>query len=331
MKKILERLFQHQTLSKGEAKEVMINIAEGKYSDTEIASFTTVYLMRSISIGELSGFRDALKELVVPLDLSAFNLLDIVGTGGDGKNTFNISTLSSFIVAGAGQLVSKHGNYGATSITGSSNVLELLGYKFSTSNEKLMQELEEANICFMHAPIFHPALKVVSPVRKNLGIRTFFNLLGPLVNPALPHTQMIGVSNSEIGRLYGYLLQDGEINFSIIHSMDGYDEISLTADCKVIFKSGEHIYSAYQLGKRNVSPSDISGGTTPDESAKVFLNILKGKGSWAQNAVVLANAAMALFTTGNFGNYEECYMRAVESFESGEAYKKFEKLMNLQK
>lgn len=330
MKKILERLFRHQLLSRSEAKNVMINIAQGNYTDTEIASFTTVYLMRSISLGELSGFRDALKELVVPLNLGDYDLLDIVGTGGDGKNTFNISTLSCFIVAGAGQLVSKHGNYGATSITGSSNVMELLGYHFSTNGEKLMKELKEANICFMHAPVFHPALKVVAPVRKNLGVRTFFNMLGPLVNPASPRSQMIGVSNPEIGRIYSYLLQDSEINFSIIHSMDGYDEISLTSDCKVISKNGEHIYGAYELGKRSVSQTDIFGGTTPEESAKLFVNILKGKGTWAQNAVVIANAAMGLFTTGKFGIYDECYAQCVQSFESGKAFEKFEKLMSIQ-
>ena len=331
MKKILQYLFEHKTLSREAAKEVLVNISKGIYSDAEIASFTTVFLMRSITIPELNGFRDALIELCVPVLLNGHDVLDIVGTGGDGKNTFNISTLSCFIVAGAGQKVAKHGNYGATSVSGSSNVMETLGYHFSNDNKKLLNEVEDANICFMHAPLFHPALKVVGPIRKNLGVRTFFNMLGPLVNPALPGIQMIGVYNMEMARIYSYLLQQSEARFMIIHSLDGYDEISLTGDTKVITNEGEKILSAAYLGKRMVAPHDIYGGTSIEEAAKIFSKIIKGEGTWAQNAVVMANAAMALYATGSYKDYDECYARSVESLESGNAYKILQKLISLQK
>jgi anthranilate phosphoribosyltransferase len=330
MKKILTYLFEHKTLPREQAKEVLVNISKGMYSDPEVASFTTVFLMRSITIAELLGFRDALIELCIPVNLKPHNVLDIVGTGGDGKNTFNISTLSCFIVAGAGQKVAKHGNYGASSISGSSNVMETHGYKFSADNKKLLKEIEEANICFMHAPLFHPALKVVGPIRRNLGVRTFFNMLGPMVNPALPEVQVIGVYNLEMARIYSYLLQQSGAKFTIVHSLDGYDEISLTGDAKIITNDGEKICTAEYLGKRTVSPQDIYGGNSTEEAAKIFLKILKGEGSWAQNAVVIANAAIALSSTGNYPSYEHCYNLAVESLESGKAYNAFQKLISLQ-
>ena len=269
-------------------------------------------------------------ELCVSVNLGAHDVIDIVGTGGDGKNTFNISTLSCFIVAGAGQKVAKHGNYGATSISGSSNVMETLGYRFSNDNKKLLAEIEEVNICFMHAPLFHPALKVVGPIRKSLGVRTFFNMLGPMVNPASPGVQMIGVYNLEMARIYSYLLQQSDARFMIIHSLEGYDEISLTGDTKVITNKGEQILTPEYLGKRIVSPSDIYGGNSTEEAAKIFLKIVKGEGTWAQNAVVIANAAMALYATGKFTNYEECYALSVESLESGKAYQIFQQLISLQ-
>ena len=232
MKKILQYLFEHKTLSRDQAKDVLLNIGKDVYNEHEITAFMTVYLMRSITIEELQGFRDALLELCVPVDLNGYNTIDIVGTGGDGKNTFNISTLSCFIVAGTGQKVSKHGNYGASSISGASNVMEQLGYKFKNDKAALKKEVEEANICFLHAPLFHPALKTVGPIRKNLAMRTFFNMLGPMVNPANPPFQLVGVYSLEMARIYNYLLQQTGKAFTIIHSLDGYDEISLTNDTK---------------------------------------------------------------------------------------------------
>ncbi|TMI72296.1 MAG: anthranilate phosphoribosyltransferase [Bacteroidetes bacterium] len=330
MKKILQYLFEHKTLSRDKAKEVLVNIGKGVYNEHEVTAFMTVYLMRSITIEELQGFQDALLELCVKVDMNGIDVIDIVGTGGDGKNTFNISTLSCFIVAGAGQKVAKHGNYGASSVSGASNVMEQLGYRFKNDNIKLRQEVEEAGICFLHAPMFHPALKTVGPIRKNLAMRTFFNMLGPMVNPATPKYQLVGVYNLEMARVYNYLLQLTGKSFTIIHGLDGYDEISLTNDTKVITNQGEKIMTPEQLGKRMVSPEDISGGNTVEEAAKIFLKIVKGEGSWAQNAVVLANAAMGLNCTGKYKSYDEAYNAAVESLESGSANTVLQKLISLQ-
>jgi len=330
MKKILKVLFEHKVLSREEAKDIMLNIAKETYNEVELTAFITVYLMRSITIDELQGFRDGLLELAVPVDLNGYEVMDIVGTGGDGKNTFNISTLSCLIVAGAGKKVAKHGNYGATSVSGASNVMETLGYKFGNANDKLKKELDEAGFTFLHAPLFHPALKAVAGIRKNLGFRTFFNMLGPMVNPAKPQYQLVGVYNLEMARIYNYLLQQGGKPFTIIHGLDGYDEISLTGDTKVITNKGEKVLSAEQIGKRIVSPIDIHGGTTVEEAAKIFLKILKGEGTWAQNAVVLANAAMALNCMGDYKTYDEAYNSAVESLESGNAYASFQRLISLQ-
>lgn len=329
MKKILNFLFEHKTLSREAAKDVLLNIGKGMYNEHEITSFMTVYLMRSITIEELQGFRDALLELCVKVSLNGHETMDIVGTGGDGKNTFNISTLACFIVAGTSQKVSKHGNYGASSISGSSNVMEQLGYKFKNTNDQLLKEVEVANICFLHAPLFHPALKTVGPIRKNLGVRTFFNMLGPMVNPATPAFQLVGTFNLEMARIYNYLLQQSDRPFTIIHSLDGYDEISLTNDTKVITHEGEKIMTPEQLGKRTVTAADIYGGNSVEEAAKIFITILKGEGSWAQNAVVLANAAMALHCTGKYSSYDDAYAAAVESLESGKANEALKKLVAL--
>lgn len=330
MKKILQILFEHKALDQQAAKEVLLNIGKGLYNEHEITAFMTVFLMRSISIDELKGFREALLELCITMDTKGADTIDIVGTGGDGKNTFNISTLSCFIVAGAGVKVTKHGNYGASSVSGSSNVMEALGYKFKNSSDGLNAELDNAGICFLHAPFFHPALKIVAPIRKNLGMRTFFNMLGPIVNPASPSCQLIGVFSLEMARLYNYLLQQDSKRFTIIHSLDGYDEISLTGDTKVITNNGEQIYTPEQLGKRMVQPADIFGGNTVEASAMIFTKIIKGEGTWAQNAVVLANAAMALYGTGKFSSYDNAYHSAVESLESGKANQSLMKLINMQ-
>ncbi len=330
MKKILQHLFEHKTLSRQQAKEVLVNISKGIYNEHEVTAFVTVYLMRSITIDELQGFRDALLELCVSVDLNGYQLMDIVGTGGDGKNTFNISTLSCFVVAGSGQKVAKHGNYGVTSTSGSSNVMEQLGYKFKNDSGALKKEVEEANICFLHAPMFHPALKAVGVIRKNLGVRTFFNMLGPMVNPAKPDYQLVGVYNLEMARIYNYLLQQTGKPFTIIHSLDGYDEISLTGDTKVITANGEKVLTPEEIGKRMVQPQDIYGGNSVEEAAKIFSKIIKGEGTFAQNAVVLANSAMALHCSGKYSSYNQAYEAAVESLESGKANDCLQKLVALQ-
>ncbi|MEY2639814.1 MAG: anthranilate phosphoribosyltransferase [Bacteroidota bacterium] len=330
MKATLQYLFEHKTLSRKQAYEALLGIGKGLYNEHAITAFMTVYLMRSITIEELQGFQDALLELAIPVDLRGANTIDIVGTGGDGKDTFNISTLACFIVAGAGQKVAKHGNYGASSVSGASNVMEQLGYTFKNDVDALNRELDAANICFLHAPLFHPALKVVGPIRKNLGMRTFFNMLGPMVNPAAPATQLVGVFSLEMARVYNYLLQQTGKAFTIIHSLDGYDEISLTTDTKVITNNGERIMTPEQLGKRMVMPEDLHGGKTVEEAATIFKKIISGQGSFAQNAVVLANAAMALFSTGVYADYDTAYAAAVESLDSGKAKKVLDTLIGLQ-
>ena len=330
MKKLLQYLFEHKTLSREQAKEVLVQISQGVYNEHEVTSFVTVYLMRSITIEELMGFRDALLSLAVKIDLGVDNAIDIVGTGGDGKDTFNISTLACFIVAGAGQPVVKHGNYGASSVSGSSNVMEQLGYVFKNDQTQLAKEVKEAGICFLHAPLFHPALKTVGPIRRNIGVRTFFNMLGPIVNPAQPKYQLIGVYNLEMARIYNYVLQSLGKEFTLINSLDGYDEISLTTDTKIVTNKGEFTLSPYALGKKRVFAEELSGGATVEEAASIFKNIIQGKGTWSQNAVVLANAAMALNLTGMYENYEQAYQAAVKSLESGAANNCLQKLISLQ-
>lgn len=319
MKQILQYLFNHNTLSKAEAKAILTEIAQNKFNENEVTAFVTVFLMRNITLEEMEGFREALLRLSVPVDLGTHDLVDIVGTGGDGKDTFNISTLASFVVAGTGQKVAKHGNYGVSSISGSSNVLEELGYKFKDNSDDLKEDLEKGNICFLHAPLFHPALKTVAPLRKGLGLRTFFNILGPLVNPAKPNFSMIGVYSLEIARIYQYLLQKKQENFLLVHALDGYDEISLTSDTKIFDKNGEKIYSAEELKFKNIPAESIFGGNTKQESAQIFKNILEGNGTYEQKSVVLANAAMALKNTEKYGDYSDCLALAKESLESGKA------------
>ena len=330
MKKILSVLFEHQTLDRPTAREVLVNIGKGVYNEHEVTAFMTVYLMRSISLQELQGFQDALLELCLPLDFNGIDTIDIVGTGGDGKNTFNISTLSCFVVAGTGHKVTKHGNYGASTVSGASNVVESMGYRFKNDNAALMRELEAANICFLHAPQFHPALKNVGPIRKNLGMRTFFNMLGPLVNPAFPSFSIIGVYNLEMARLYNYLMQQQSKNFAIVHGLDGYDEISLTGDSKVITATGEQVLAATALGGREVKPESIRGGATVEEAAAIFSTIIRGKGTPEQEAVVLANSAIALQVTGVYPDYTDAFEAAKESLRSGKAYQCLQKLIALQ-
>lgn len=294
MKNILNKLFEQQRLTKSEAKEVLMQIAVEKYNSSQLASFLTVFMMRPISVDELSGFREALLELAIKIDLSDFNTIDLCGTGGDGKNTFNISTLTSFIVAGTGNKVAKHGNYGVSSVSGSSNMLEYLGYKFTNDEETLKRQISEANICFLHAPLFHPAMKAVGPARKELGLKTFFNMLGPLVNPSNPQNQMVGVFNLEVARIYNYLLQEKSKNYGIVYSLDGYDEISLTSSFKLFTKGNEQIISPEELGLKRLKQSEIFGGDSVEEAAKIFISILDGEGTKAQNNAVLTNAAFAL-------------------------------------
>lgn len=328
MKSILNRLINQEKLTNQEAKQSLINISNGLYNESQIASFLTIYMMRSVSIQELSGFRDALLELCLPIDLSDFNTVDLCGTGGDGKNTFNISTLASFVVAGAGVKVTKHGNYGVSSVCGSSNVLEYLGIKFTNDLSKLKRTLDQAGICILHAPLFHPAMKHVAPIRKALGVKTFFNMLGPLVNPACPQNQMVGVFNLELARLYGYLFQESSKNYAILHDLAGYDEISLTNTTKVITNHQDAMITAQSLNVNSVTEASIFGGESIQEAAQIFVSILEGRGTDAQNNVVCANAGLAISIVNNLTHLEGFELARV-SLKEKKALKSFKKLQTL--
>lgn len=327
MKTILNELIDHQSLSKEEARQVLLDLTSGKYNPSQVASFITVYMMRNITVDELQGFRDAMLEQCIPARFDA-PVMDVCGTGGDGKNTFNISTLSSFVVAAAGQPVAKHGNYGVSSACGSSNVLEYFGYKFTNDLDELKRSLDRSNICFMHAPLFHPALKNVAPIRKELGVKTFFNMLGPMVNPAFPSRQLVGVFSLELARKYGYLYQNTDKQFVILHALDGYDEISLTGAFKYFYNDGEQIGEPADLGLPQLKYEDIGGGDTVEDSAKIFMNVLEGKGTNAQNAAVIANAGMALYSADQKRGLQYGIMKAKETLESGKALESFNKLLN---
>lgn len=327
MKNILHHLFEYKTLTKQEAEEILIQITEGEYKEAQIIAFLTVFQMRSITVDELSGFRNALLKMGIPIDLSAYNCIDLCGTGGDTKNTFNISTLASFIVAGSGEMVSKHGNYSVSSFCGSSNVIEHLGYQFKDKESELKEDLERSGICFLHAPRFNPAMKNIASIRRNLGIRTFFNMLGPLVNPARPKNQIVGVYDLELARLYQYVLQETDTHYTVIHNIDGYDEIALTDKVKLISNEREEILSPQDLGFKLLAPEDLYGGQSVEEAAKLFVKILKGKGSEAQNSVCIANAGIAIHCLHPEISRDDAMDRARVSLESGQALDALNKLV----
>lgn len=330
MKEILNRLINQESISSEEAKNVLVNISEGKYNQSQIASFLTVYMMRSITIEELRGFRDALLELCIPVNLNDFDTIDLCGTGGDAKDTFNISTLSSFITAGAGVKVTKHGNYGVSSASGSSNVMEYLGIKFTNDIDFLKRSLDLANICVLHAPLFHPAMKNVAPIRKELGVKTFFNMLGPMVNPAFPKNQMVGVFSLELLRLYGYLYQETNKNYAIVHALDGYDEISLTGKTKVVSNNSESLFLPEDIGFSTIGQNEIFGGKSVKMAAEIFKSIINGEGTEAQNNVVFANAGLAIATAKNI-EFKEGIELAKESLLSGNAKDSLKTLIAISK
>ena len=327
MKQILNHLFENKTFTRKESKNILTIITQGTYNNSQIAAFMTAYCMRNITVDELEGFRDAMLELCLPLDLETDNLIDLCGTGGDGKDTFNISTLASFVVAGAGYKVAKHGNYGVSSGCGSSNVMEYLGYQFTNDAGKLKDSINKANICFLHAPLFHPAMKTVAPIRRELGVKTFFNMLGPMVNPARPKNQMVGVYNLELARIYAYLYQQSDVKYTILNALEGYDEISLTCDFKTFSADGEKINSIEALGFEKLDPSEIVGGSTVAESADIFMKVLNNEATTAQNNVVLANAAIAIKTIHPEKTFADCFYEAEESLMSKAALKSFKTLV----
>lgn len=330
MKEILNYLFEYKRLTEKEAEEALLEITSGKYSDAEIASFITVFNMRKISIEELTGFRNALIKTCIPVDFSDFNTIDLCGTGGDGKDTFNISTLSSFVIAGAGAVVAKHGNYGASATCGSSNVIEYLGYKFSNNADKLKKELDQCNITFLHAPLFNPAMKNVGPVRRALRLKTFFNMLGPMVNPSRPQNQVVGVFSLELARMYNYLYQKGDVNYCIVHSLDGYDEISLTGPFKALTTSSDQLISPSNIGMPVFQPSELAGKGDVAGTSEIFMNVLTGKGTEAQNSVVIANSALSLATYFPGQEMSQCAEDAKASLLGGKALNVFNRLISMQ-
>jgi anthranilate phosphoribosyltransferase len=331
MKQILTKLFNYESLSKEDASEILSKIAAGEYNNEQIASFITVYLMRPITLEELMGFREALLNLALRIDLSEFNPIDIVGTGGDGKNTFNISTLCCFVLAGAGYKVAKHGNYGATSVSGASNVLEYFGAKFTTDKDVIKKAIEQSGVAYLHAPLFNPAMKHVAPVRKALGVRTFFNVLGPLISPAQPNNQLLGVYSLTMLRLYTYINQHIGTNYTLVHGLDGYDEVSLTDNTKIITNNKEIILSPKELGFETLQQEQLSGGNSIDDAAGIFKNILENKATEAQVAVVVANSAFAIQNLAPNNSYEECKSLALKSIQSGGAKAAFEKFLAIYK
>lgn len=328
MKTILSTLYNHNTLSRAESREALIHIANGDASSAQVASFITVFLMRKITLDELSGFRDALIYLGKKVDLSTFAPMDLCGTGGDNKDTFNISTLASFVVAGAGIPIAKHGNYSVSSSCGSSNVLEYFGYRFTDCEEELNKQLQKAGICFLHAPLFQPALRNVSAVRKELQVKTFFNMLGPLIHPASPRKQLLGVYSMELADLYAQVLTETESEYRIVYSLDGFDEISLTGPYRVIARDSDTIVTPEDEGFKTISPGDITGGTSVESSATIFLDVLSGNGTASQNAVVIANAAKAITCYKNDISVSDSIQLAKESLLSKKALQTFKNLLN---
>ena len=329
MRKLLERLYESEKLSKEEAKDILKRISAREFPDVLVVAFITVFQMRGITPEELAGFREALLDLCLKIDFSEFDTIDMCGTGGDGKNTFNISTLASFVVAGAGYKVAKHGNYGVSSVSGSSNVLEAMGYKFTNEEKTLQDQLRDANITFLHAPLFHHAMAAVGPVRKQMKMKTFFNMLGPLVNPSDPGSQLTGVFSRELARLYQYLFQSQpEKKYAIIYGLAGYDEISLTDDFILRDNEGEHLFRPKDLGLRKIRQEQIFGGDSVEEAADIFRNIIGGKGTDAQNDVVCANAAMAIKVMNNNNkSFSECFDEARDSLLGGRAKKCLEMIV----
>lgn len=331
MKTILTRLFNHEELTAEESRQILLNISRGMYPEAQIAALLTVFQMRGITVDELTGFREALMETRVPIDFAPYRPIDIVGTGGDGKNTFNISTCACFIVAGAGYKVAKHGNYGATSVSGTSNVIEQHGVRFTNNPDILKRSMEECNIAYLHAQLFNPAMKTVGSVRKALGVRTLFNLLGPLVNPCKPAYQLLGVADLSQMRLYTNVFYKLGIDFAVVNSLDNYDEISLTDEFKVMTRNYERIYRPQALGFSAVRPEELSGGACKEDAARIFDNVLNNRAEAAQTQCVIVNAAFAIQVMEPEKEIEECIAIARESLESGRALKTLKKFIEISK
>lgn len=330
IKAIFNRLLNHEELKREETKELLIAITRGELNDAEIAALLTAIQMRGISVEELLGFRDGILATGVPVPLDCDRYIDVVGTGGDRKNTFNISTTACFVIAGAGYKVAKHGNYAATSVSGASNVIKNHGVNFTADLDKLNRSINECGIVYLHAQLFAKAMKFVGAIRKALPFPTFFNLLGPIINPSKPQCQLLGVANLDQMRLYQHVYQKIGIDYGIVNSIDGYDEISLTGPFKVTTADYERVFKPAELGFDIAKPEEIQAGATEEEAKEIFDNVLTNKALPAQKNIVLANAAFGIqvYEKGK-KSIEECIEIARESIDSGKALNTFKKFVEL--
>lgn len=329
MKEILNRLFHHEELTSDEARTLLLDISTGRHADAQIAALLAAFQMRGVTVNELVGFRQALMETRVPVDFAPYRPIDIVGTGGDGKNTFNISTCACFVVAGAGYKVAKHGNYGATSVSGASNVIEEHGVRFTADADRLRRSMDECNLAYLHAQLFSPAMKSVGAVRRALGVRTLFNLLGPLVNPSQPAYQLLGVADLAQMRLYTQVFYRLGIDFAVVNSLDCYDEISLTDEFKVMTRRYESIYRPQDLGFEAARPQELSGGSSKADATRIFDEVLTGRATRAQRQCVIVNAAFAIQVMEPEKDIETCIALASESLDGGRALQMFRKFLEI--
>lgn len=330
MKEVLNKMLNHEELSRTETRDIIVGITKDEFPTEQTTALLTGLQMRGVTVDELLGFRDGILATGVKAILDCDKYIDVVGTGGDRKNTFNISTTSCFVIAGAGYKVAKHGNYAATSVSGASNVIHHHGVKFTADIDKLNRSINEAGIVYLHAQLFASAMKFVGPIRKALQFPTVFNLLGPLVNPSQPKAQLLGVANLDQMRLYRQVYQKLGIDYGIVNSIDGYDEISLTGDFKVATNNYERVFSPADLGFVPATPEELVGGANEDEAAEIFDAVLENRALPAQKNVVLANAAFGIqVMEKGKKSIEECVEIARESIDSGKALATFRKFAEI--
>ena len=330
MKEVLNKMLNHEELSRTETRDIIVGITKDEFPTEQITALLTGLQMRGVTVDELLGFRDGILATGVKAILDCDKYIDVVGTGGDRKNTFNISTTSCFVIAGAGYKVAKHGNYAATSVSGASNVIHYHGVKFTADIDKLNRSINEAGIVYLHAQLFASAMKFVGPIRKALQFPTVFNLLGPLVNPSQPKAQLLGVANLDQMRLYRQVYQKLGIDYGIVNSIDGYDEISLTGDFKVATNNYERVFSPADLGFVPATPEELVGGANEDEAAEIFDAVLENRALQAQKNVVLANAAFGIqVMEKGKKSIEECVEIARKSIDSGKALATFRKFAEI--
>lgn len=328
MKKNIEKLSMGYALTKSEAAELITSLINNELNEAQISSVLAFYRLRPVQLQELKGIKSALENYSYKIELDK-ETIDVCGTGGDSKNTFNISTLSAIVLAATGVPVAKHGNFGSTSISGSSDILKYFGYNFTNDRDELNRQLNQFNICFLHAPLFHPSLKGVAQLRKDVGYRTFFNLLGPLLNPVNICAKFVGVFNLETARLYHYYFQEENLRYSIVNSLDGYDEISLTGNFRVYTNNSERVISPTEINFNLLKPFELIAGKSIEESAGIFLNVLQGNSTESQKNVTIANSAAAYCCYHPGSTFEHAVFHCKEALESGKAYNLFKKIMNL--